>query len=696
MPLKQKNNVKPKYKLNKYALLTIILFFGYSLTYAQLTRRDSLEKRIEDYRSKHDFSSKDSLYIDLLNDLGSEMRYFKSDSLLLLSQEAHKFSKEANNDYGQCKSLVGIGDYYMDKGKFDQAITYYQKALIKAKQLNDKDLILNVQNDIAGAYDFKGDYAEALSRYLEGIELATQIGNNLMLSILNENIANLYATQKNYKQAIHFYKIVKRINDKIGNDIFSAETMSNIASVYADMGELEYAMYNVNSSITVFEKHKIMDWLAYAYEIKGKTYLKEGDNKWALFFYKQSEMIHKNLEDDRGETSLLNGIAEAYLGQRKDSLSERYALKGYELSKKIKFHEETQKSANILYKINKNKKDFESALVYHEISETLHDTISTNKNNKSITMLVTKLEFEKQKESLMEENSKALASQKRYIYAALFILVIFLIVTLIVRRNEKIQKRLNIELYNKTAKLVENEKELRDINETKDKLFSIIGHDLRGPIAAFQGLLKLYKDGEINGKEFLGFIPKLSSDIDHISFTLNNLLSWGRTQMNGSVTKAGIVSIENLVNENINLLTETAEAKSLKIINKMTANILSWSDSDQIDIVIRNLMSNAIKFTPENGMITIDALERSNTWEISVRDTGVGIDSEIQKKIFEKNSTITTYGTNDEKGTGLGLSLCKEMVEKNSGKIWVESFRPNGTCFYFTLPKVRDKFQKAG
>ncbi len=696
MLLKQKNNLKLKSKLNKYALLTILLFFGYIQTYAQSTKRDSLGKRIENYRSKRDFSPKDSLYIDLLNKLGSEMRYFNSDSLLLLSQEAFNLSKEANNDYGQCKSLVGLGNYYTDEGNYDQAITHYHKAFIKAKLIDDKDLILDVQNKIAGAYDFKGDYAEALSRYLEGIELATQTGNDLMLSIFNENIANLYANQENYEQAIHFYKIVKRINDKIGNDIYSAETMSNIASVYADMGELEYAMYNVNSSITTFEKHKIMDWLAYAYEVKGKTYLKEGDNKWALFFYKQSEMIHENIEDDRGETSLLNGMAEALLGQHKDSLSEQYALKAFELSKKIKFHEETQRSANTLFKINKNKKDFKSALVYHEEYQTLHDTISTNKNQKSITMLVTKLEYEKQKESLMEENSKALASQKRYIYAALFILVIFLIVTLIVRRNEKIQKRLNIELYNKTAKLVENEKELREINETKDKLFSIIGHDLRGPIAAFQGLLKLYKDGEIDSKEFLEFIPKLNSDIDHISFTLNNLLSWGQTQMNGSVTKPSIVSIENLVTENINLLSETAEAKSLKIVNKMTANILSWSDSDQIDIVIRNLMSNAIKFTPDNGMITIDALERSSTWEISVRDTGVGMDKETQKKIFEKNSNITTYGTNDEKGTGLGLSLCKEMVEKNNGKIWVESFRPDGTCFYFTLPKVRDKFQKAG
>ncbi|MCP4974699.1 MAG: tetratricopeptide repeat protein, partial [Maribacter sp.] len=272
--------------MRSYKLPALILFFGFCQTNAQLTRKDSLEIQIESYRSEQNFNPKDSLYIDLLNNLGSEMRYFKTDSLLLLSQEAFKHSLATNNEIGQCNSLIGIGDYYTDKGNHDQAIANYQKALIKAKLLDDKNIILDIQNNIAGAYDFKGDYAEALSRYLEGIELATQIGNDLLLSIINENIANLYATQKDYKQAIQFFKKVKRINDKIGNDIYSAETMSNIASVYADMGELEYAMFNINSSIATFEKHRIMDWLAFAYEIKGKTYLKEGDEKWALFFYK--------------------------------------------------------------------------------------------------------------------------------------------------------------------------------------------------------------------------------------------------------------------------------------------------------------------------------------------------------------------------------------------------------------------------
>ncbi|MEM9143986.1 MAG: ATP-binding protein, partial [Bacteroidota bacterium] len=112
-------------------------------------------------------------------------------------------------------------------------------------------------------------------------------------------------------------------------------------------------------------------------------------------------------------------------------------------------------------------------------------------------------------------------------------------------------------------------------------------------------------------------------------------------------------------------------------------------------IVVRNLISNALKFTPENGIITISASEEKNHWEIAVRDNGVGMDQETQKKLFQENDTISTYGTNNEKGTGIGLQLCKEMVERNKGAIWVESFFNKGTTFYFTVPKANSDYQKA-
>ena len=264
-----------------------------------------------------------------------------------------------------------------------------------------------------------------------------------------------------------------------------------------------------------------------------------------------------------------------------------------------------------------------------------------------------------------------------------------------VKRGEKIQKNLNIELSHKQSALVNRETELKEINEAKTKLFSIIGHDLRGPIGALQGLIKLFRDGEIGNKEFLDFIPKLGTDIDQISFTLNNLLSWGQTQMNGSITKPSVVALDHLVTENVKLLHETAKNKSITLENKLSENTLTWSDGNQIDIVIRNLMSNALKFTPENGVVTVDAIEKGDHWVLAVRDTGVGMDKITQEKLFSSNSNVTTYGTNNEKGTGLGLTLCKEMVEKNHGNIWVESVLRQGSCFYFTVPKTDKKYQQA-
>src|SRR6056297_3085792 len=453
-------------------------------------------------------------------------------------------------------------------------------------------------------------------------------------------------------------------------------------------------MFNINSSISVFEKEKKMDWLAYAYEIKGKVYLKQQKYNWAMYWYKQSELIHKNLDDKRSEIALLNGMAEASLGAKNDSLSQVFANRAFELSTKLEYMSGTKDCARILYEINKNKGDYKKSLYFHELYQQLSDTLSRSENQKSLTLLKTKFEYDQQKEQLIINNQKALAKQKSYIYASLIILIIFLCITFLVKRNKKIQKALNKELISKQQDLERKEKYLNEANHTKNKLFSIIGHDLRGPIGAFQGLIKLFKEGEMSKEEFIGFVPKLKSDIDHIAFTLNNLLSWGQTQMNGSVTKPGITSIESIVNENIALLSEVASNKSIKLINRIEPNTITWCDSDQIDIVIRNLVSNALKFTPENGMVTIGAVEKTKQWEIYVRDNGVGMNAETLGKIFGQSGTHTTYGTNDEKGTGLGLALCKEMVEKNHGIIWVDSSINKGSSFYFTIPKAQKEYKK--
>ncbi|ALM09134.1 histidine kinase [Sediminicola sp. YIK13] len=675
----------------------MVLFFGaLTIVAAQNKVKDSLTKVLHEVYAQKNFSTSDTTYINLLNKLSAEFAYHTSDSLKILTTQALKYSKNSNYKKGESEALMNMGIYHSNMGESSRAIAHYKEAL-KIANDTDNDLIkLKIINVLATEYNWAGDYTKSLDLFLEGTELAEKSGHERRLSILLENLANLYASQKDYEQAIIFYERVKKLNEDIGNDISKAQTMCNMASVYADMGKFEYAMFNVNASIPIFENNHILDWLAYSYEVKGKTYLRQKNYKWALHWYNQCNLLHKKINDDRGKIDLLNGMAEAYYGMNEIELSEKYAQESFEISNKINFPEGIQKCAMTLYRINKSKNKYSEALKFHEIYQQVSDTLSRDENKRGLAMLKTKIDHEKEQEALILKNQQALTNQKYVVYGAIVIILIFIVITLLIHRGQKIQKKLNVKLQNQKEDLLKREIELNEINLTKDKLFSIIGHDLRGPIGALQELLRMLKVGEIQQSEFMDFIPKLRDDVDHISFTLNNLLSWGQTQMKGAVTKPTAFGLEELVTDNINLLSEIAENKSIKMINRISDNTIIWSDVNQIDIVIRNLISNALKFTPEHGMVTIDAQEGKDHWEISVRDSGIGMDLVTQDKLFNANSNHTTYGTNNEKGTGLGLSLCKEMVEKNNGKIWVESALRIGTCFFFTIPKSQKDYKNVG
>lgn len=682
-----------------YRCLTGILFllvFGLPVgSFGQTNNRGELISQVRMMERSAGFNARDTAYVDLVNKLAGEMRYYKADSLYRLANKALKLSQKSEYVRGESVAHMRLADYYSDRGNSEEAISHYRKGLLLAAEIKADDLYLSMLNYLSGEYAYQGDYARALNGYLTALEMAEEQEELLLQSIINENIANLYANQKYYDECLEYYNKVKSLNDSLGNQIAEAETMSNLASVYADMEKLEYAMFNVNRSIDIFEKHSILDWLAFAYETKGKVYLKQYNYNWALYWYHQSEMLHKKLDDDRARIDLYNGMAEAHFGLENDSLAEHYATSAFKISNSIHFVEGTQKCARTLYNIYRKKQDYATALAYHELYQELSDSLSRNENKQSLSLLKTKTEYERQKETLIRENEKALAQQNRYIKVGTILLLLAILVIYLVHRSKKLQQQLTKELEVKHQILEKRKSELQVNNETKTKMFSIIGHDLRGPIGALKELLKMFKDGEVSQEEFRSYLPKLRADVDHIYFTLNNLLSWGYSQLNGSVTRPAVVSVKQIVSDSMKLLTEIAENKSIRIDNKVPSSTEVWSDPNQIDIVVRNLVSNALKFTPENGMVTISADEKEDHWVISIRDTGVGMDRVTLQKIFEQKNNHSTYGTANEKGTGLGLSFCKEMVEKNHGKIWVDSMLRKGSTFYFTLPKSAESYSKA-
>src|SRR5690606_29973467 len=266
--------------------------------------------------------------------------------------------------------------------------------------------------------------------------------------------------------------------------------------------------------------------------------------------------------------------------------------------------------------------------------------------------------------------------------------MVLLTIIFLTQRSRKLERKLNSLLANKNFDLKKRERELQDLNETKNKFFSIIAHDLRAPIASLNGLIDLLKDNQINAKDFMQFAPQLSEQVKSISFTLNNLLIWGQAQKKGAKSTPERCDLGMLAQQNIQLLNEQAQKKQLIIQQRIAPKSMVYVDKEQINLVFRNIINNAIKFTQNKGRIYIHAIEKSNLFQVEISDNGVGMDPDFINELTSDKTTFnSTYGTDNEKGTGLGLNLCKEMIVKNQGKFWIKSEPGKGSTFYFTLPK---------
>ncbi len=227
--------------------------------------------------------------------------------------------------------------------------------------------------------------------------------------------------------------------------------------------------------------------------------------------------------------------------------------------------------------------------------------------------------------------------------------------------------------------------ELQQLNDLKNKLFSIIAHDLRNPILSLKEIMNLLNEGVITEDELKNYLPIISKNITSTSSLLENLLNWSRSQLKGERIHATSFDIKTATVIQVQLLERAALKKKIHIQNNVSGEHMVYADRDMVELVIRNLLNNAIKYCKENDRIEINSCKENNRVKICIKDTGIGIAEENINQLFGMNN-FSTSGTNNETGTGLGLLLCREFIEKNKGIIWVESKLGLGSEFCFTLP----------
>ncbi len=250
-----------------------------------------------------------------------------------------------------------------------------------------------------------------------------------------------------------------------------------------------------------------------------------------------------------------------------------------------------------------------------------------------------------------------------------------------------LELKLSIELgKGVTKKLEEVALELNDANKVKDKIFSIVAHDLRSPLRNINSILDMYKEGDVSEKEAGDLMHSLSRKVEETADMIDNLLNWAKMQINNTEPYVEDINLLTLIESKVQKFSLNAQEKEISFEVQIAKDLNVKCDIEMLRIILRNLISNAIKFSPVKGCIVLSASVKNNQAIVCVEDSGAGIVNDDIEKIFSKTNHISTYGTNNEKGTGIGLQLCQDLLEKNNGKIWVESEQNKGSRFYFSIP----------
>lgn len=272
----------------------------------------------------------------------------------------------------------------------------------------------------------------------------------------------------------------------------------------------------------------------------------------------------------------------------------------------------------------------------------------------------------------------------------LSVALIFIGLFLIKKENKDYQAEIlnsNEELYRYTQEIEKQKEELAELNNLKSKLFSVISHDLRTPLYGLRNLFKSVEQYDLPAEEIKVLIPDVVKDLHYTTDLMENLLQWAKSQMKGESVSPQLIDMNKLIQDVQQVVRLQAENKQVYLKTKADKSVYIYADKEMIEVVLRNLISNAIKFTPKEGEVVIDVKEDEELIEVLVSDTGTGMSEEAKNKLFG-DEHFTTKGTSNESGTGLGLMICKEFLKKNGGNIHVESELGKGSTFAFTLPRA--------
>ncbi len=612
------------------------------------------------------------------------------------------FYQETKDLEGQCLIYNGIGRIYADIRQYERALDAYEEFLAKSKILNNAHYISNAYNNIAIIHDNEQRYVKALAYFQSSLDIANQLNDRSAAAVRYNNMGVVYEKLGDYERAKKNYNILLKIGEESKNNRYLLACYDNFGNVALKEKKYQTAEKYYNQALDMAERinDTPLKGLCYSNIGKVKRFLKDYDT--SIRFLQKGITIHEEAGQIKELAYAKVALAESYKAIGEDAKAMAFAKEAYDWANAQDDTERIviREAAEVLSKLYERANNYQKAYAYHQQYKIASDKLQDRAIIQAMAVQQLQQDYEEEEQAKRKEEAeqkRAAAIERRNQRIGAFVLLAILLTIigmvsnryLILRKKNKLIEQQKEEISEQHAALEAQTEKLTRLNATKDKLFAIISHDLRGPIGSLESVLAMLLSKELSKTEFLDMASDLKQNTANIHQMLDNLLQWSYRQMNGSIsTITTTVNAYKQAENVVGFLDELAKEKSLVVVNKVDKDLLVKADYDHFNLILRNLLSNAIKFTDYDGKIIISSKQTADVATICVSDTGVGMTEMQILQLFQESSTTPRWGTAGEKGVGLGLTLCKEMVTKNGGKIWVESTPDEGSSFFFTLPMV--------
>lgn len=602
----------------------------------------------------HNFTALLSFVLIAIAPLAKALEYSQTEKVFKEAIKQYRLGLETHNRYKIASAQLEIGTFYYYKGEYNTSEIYCWKAGINFQVMGDRKGLAQSLIVVGDVMRKEKNYEKAMEYYLAAKYLAQKKGAGSELSIVYNRIGDIFRHKEKYKIAEYYYEKAIELNKLKHSIVDLANDYANIGEVYRLQGKIDFAKVYYQQGMDI----------AQAYSQPFNIV----ENGFGLACV---DTFYKNYDISLKRISFIQKIAEE--NKYREELKSIYLLKAaiYEVQKNYFESLKIQKEYNVL-----NDKLYATSTAQHSLQK---DELF-------------KLDLKNDELKKKNNTIRKLSLLQSWLFVAITMLLLAILYFFYlskIRKKEHINLRIQTDLLEKAnVDLKEQEGALNQSNETINKMLGMITHDVRSPLYDSMRLIEilLNKSTDVNEMKKTGF--QVISSLRGSTQLIDNLMFWSRSNSNNLAAQFEIIDIAITLEDEIRLLALSAFNKSISFTTSIPEHTMVYADANMLRMIVRNLVMNALKYTPQNGEIKLIAKRINGHTEISVIDNGQGINSEQITHLFDDKNRKSKQGLNGENGSGLGLLLVKEFVEKNKGFINVKSTPNEGSEFRFTLKSI--------